>query len=105
MVTFYFIWIIRFRIQLKRKRYPIQIQKIPISKKFPYPAGLNSNIRILYTTALRLPSMRNTSLERNVLAGCIERKVLHFARAEQQNRKPVKMVDYGSRKDSKATWV
>jgi len=29
MVTIYFIWIIRFRIGLKRKRYPIQIQKIP----------------------------------------------------------------------------
>jgi len=29
MVTIYFNWIIRFRIRLKRKRYPIQIQKIP----------------------------------------------------------------------------
>ena len=29
MVTIYFIWIIRVRIQLQRKRYPIQIQKIP----------------------------------------------------------------------------
>ena len=41
---FYFIWIIRIR--LKWKRYPIQSK----SKKSKYPAGLDSKIRILYTT-------------------------------------------------------
>ena len=42
-----FIWIIRFQIRLKRKRYPIQSK----SKKCPISAGLDSKTRILYTTA------------------------------------------------------
>ena len=69
MVTKYFIRIFRFRIRLDGKRSPIQIQR-----NSKYRAGLDSKIRILYTTALNTHN-QHWSIDWNRAAAMMLRSV------------------------------